>query len=247
MDNILDKLRKFYSKMPKTSGCMENLEKCKAFCCRINNPQVLNCEFCYVWDYIVKNWDYSQVAVLIEKCFRNYLSNEFNKACVFLEEGSNLCGIHESRVFNCYIYGITPEEEIRPRVEKFKKMYKDDLSVIIRDQCDKVLIDDGSKLKKEDTDKWWEELNKIEVMSGIKEEDIHDMHGGSYRTFHDHILLRFIPEDMMEQLSALKIHGSKEEKELFIVNYMTIFVEKLKANQNGESGKPQKEDIDTGV
>jgi len=49
-------------------------------------------------------------------------------------------------------------------------------------------------------------------MIGIQPELITDDFGGSYRTYHDHILLHIFGESGMEFLTDIKVNESEEER-----------------------------------
>ena len=83
LKKAFDSLRRLYAKIPDTKGCMENIcsgKCCDAWCCRLQNPQVLDCEFIYLWDHIQKTWTYAEILDLLELCFRSYFSSAFNKS-----------------------------------------------------------------------------------------------------------------------------------------------------------------------
>jgi hypothetical protein len=209
---------------------MENLEKCKGWCCRLNSPQVLYCEFFNVWTYVIKEWDYDKIIKLIGRCLKNYLSESFNKPCVFWDIDTHLCLVHKYRNFNCRLFGITPEDEMKPRVEQLRKKFQSDILAVIKDQCKLVV---GEKdVTKDDTDRWWHRLEAIEQLAGIDKKMITDDPGGSYRMYHDHILIQLFPDDVMRQLSTLRAYGNPEEKEVFIENFLEIIKEEIRKIKN---------------
>ena len=163
------KLRALYKKIPETTGCMENLDTCKSWCCSTQSPQVLYVEFLYVWKDIIKYWTIPDILDLIESAVRSYLNNNPVKGCIFHNKDTGLCMQHKTRCFNCYIYGITPKEEFTKRFNKFKEMYKDRPDVILHDQC--PLVSANKKVTQKDIDKWWNELVNIENSIGIKKKN----------------------------------------------------------------------------
>lgn len=231
-NNIFSALRSLYNSIPDTKGCMENLEKCKGWCCKLNSPQVLYCEFMYVWNYVIKDWDYDKIISLVGKCLKNYLSNAFNKPCVFFDEGKCLCEIHNKRNFNCRLFGITPEEEIKPRIERLRENFKSDILAEIKDQCLLVETIDCKKITKKDTDRWWKKLEEIEQDAGIDKKLITDAPGGTYRMYHDHVLIQLFPDDIMRQLSIFRTDGTTGEKEIFIENFLGIIKEEIRKIKN---------------
>jgi hypothetical protein len=136
------------------------MEVVAAWCCALQTPQVLYCEFLHTWQYIIRNFTHLQISSLVEKCLRKYLYDNSEKACVFFDKDNKICSQHESRPYNCRIYGITPDEEFVPRYEKLKVIYPD-----IKPQCNLVSTVNGEAVSKKDIDNWWIELRSIELYS----------------------------------------------------------------------------------
>ena len=223
-------LQCLYDELPETTGCMENINKvggCCGWCCRLQCPQVLQVEFLYTWAYVMNNFSDDDVVFLIEKAFRTYLNNDFSKGCIFWNSETKLCTIHECRPFNCYLYGITPKEEFDERYKRLKEEHEGEFGAVIKPQCDLVSVVDGEMPEVKETDKWWNELKRVEQSLGIKESDIHDGSGGSYRTYHDYILMRFLSDEILQQMTILRLHGQIEEKEQFVCNAIKYFREKI--------------------
>lgn len=235
----IDKLKNVYNKIPSTTGCMDNISKtdgCKAWCCNFQSPSVLSVEFHSVWKHILNTWKPKDICNLFERSLRNYLSSNATKGCVMWDKDTKLCQIHQKRPYNCRIYGIIPEEEFKPRFERLKILYQNDLSAIVRDQCNLVKTNNGSVVTKSMTDDWWKELLDIERKSGVNKENINDSKTGTYRTYHDHIILRLLGDNMLAKLTYLKVHGNDIEKEQAIngvVNGLRLSLEE-KACQNEE-------------
>lgn len=214
IDNAIKALNHAYSKIPSTKGCLKHIALpqseggCNAWCCRTQFPSVLYVEFIQSWRYVTSKWDDSKILNLIKASLRNYLFPEPNRGCVFFDKDKNLCSQHEVRPFNCRIYGITPEEEFKPRYERLKV-----INPQARDQCGLVSTEDGSKVTTKDTDFWWNLVKMSEKAIGIKEDLITDEPHGSYRAYHDHILIHLFGEDHLEKLSDIRTHCSDEAKE----------------------------------
>jgi len=214
-------LNVLYSKIPDTKGCMEHIGKpeseggCGAWCCRMQTPQVLYSEFLNTWKNVTSSFSDGDFESLIERCLRKYLYPNEDKGCVFLNKETNMCAQHETRPFNCRVYGIIPEEEFKPRYERLKVIYPD-----IREQCNLVSTVDGRKVTKKDTDNWWLELKSIEMKMGVKPDLVSDDDGGSYRTYHDHILIHLLGEENLYKLSEIRVGGSKIDKERVIQRMM---------------------------
>lgn len=223
----------FYSKIPETKGCLNYIGKteqeggCGGWCCLTQNPQVLYSEFLNTWEYVVKNFSDADFESLIERSVRKYLYPNKDKGCVFFNKDSKMCSQHESRCFNCRIYGIIPEEEFKPRYERLKVIYPE-----TRDQCNLISTIDNKKVTKEDTDKWWIELNSIEIKMGIKPELINDGTNGTYRTYHDHLLLHLLSRETMAMMTEIRTKGTDLDKERTINNIM-IILKNFKDQQRG--------------
>jgi Fe-S-cluster containining protein len=200
-----------YEKIPSTKGCLENIyaEKnpCKAWCCEQQNPQLLYVEFYNAWSHMLATWCNEDILQIIDASLKTYLSENAVKGCVFFDDNRRLCRIHERRPYNCRIYGITPDDEFKPRYEKLKVIYPH-----IRYQCNLVSTQNNNPVTKNNIENWWLELKSIEMGAGIKIADIHDDVGGSYRTFYDHILLHLLGEAGMEYLTYARLNFSATQK-----------------------------------
>jgi Fe-S-cluster containining protein len=203
-----------YGKIPDTKGCMENIAKpeaeggCGAWCCKEQNPQVLYVEFLNAWNHVTHTWKKEPFLSLVERSLRAYLFDAERRGCVFWDRESKLCSIHKHRPFNCRVYGVTPEEEFKPRYERLKVIYPD-----TRDQCNLVSTVNDEPVTKKQIDEWWKLINNAEKSLGISPKKINDSFGGTYRTFYEHILLETMGEEGMEMLSNTRLVGSTEEKE----------------------------------
>ena len=221
-----NKLRNLYNKIPETIGCMENLDKCKSFCCNIQTPQVLYVEFLYTWNDILANWSLQDILDLIKSAVRCYLSNNTIKGCIFRNKDTGLCMQHKTRCFNCYCYGITPKEEFDLRLEKFKKIYEDK-NVVFHDQCSLVKTKNGEEVTSEDLDGWWDDLVKIEHSIGIEKNLINDGPDGSYRTYHDHLVLHLLPDVVINQMTIIKMSIDESGKEACVQSLINCLANKI--------------------
>ena len=207
------RLHAIYNKMPSTKGCMENLKKCKGWCCKNQTPQFLYCEFLLAWNHIQRKWSDKEILDLIEKCMINAVDENPSKGCVFFDEKSCLCSIHKVRPLNCRIYGITPPEEFNPRYERLKEKYKDTIGAFIRPQCDLVSTEDGSEVTVNHTNQWWAKVNEVEKNIGVPKKNINDdIDGGSYRAPHDHLILYNMPENVVMTLAGIRMYDNWEDK-----------------------------------
>lgn len=206
-----------YSKIPATKGCMDNISKpasaggCGGWCCRYQQPQVLYSEFLNTLHYVKNNWSHEEFIYLVEMALRAYLFESDRKGCIFWDKDSFLCKQHNTRPYNCRIYGIIPDEEFKPRYERLKVIYPE-----TRYQCNLVSTTDGKTVTKKDTDVWWKMLENAEKAIGIKPQNITDDFGGSYRTYYEHLILETMGEEGMVMLSQMREHGKDEEKEAVV-------------------------------
>ncbi len=197
-------LRKVYEKMPETKGCMENMPECKAWCCKVQSPQFLYVEFLNIWKNIIAHSSMDEIYTYIEKSVFNYIKGDINKPCVFIDEKTGHCPIHESRGFSCRIYGIMDDEEFKQNKKRIEERYRDNPNMVIREQCGLVSCKKGSKPTKAQSDEWFRRLRKIESSIGVSELVINDGPNGSYRAPHDHILLKLFPPNIMSSLSHIR-------------------------------------------
>lgn len=237
-------LRNLYAEIPETKGCMDNINKeggCGAWCCREQNPQVMYVEFLNTWNSILNGQPTDKIASLVIKAVRVYLDESPTKGCMMWDKNSKQCTIHSTRPMNCRMYGQIPEEEFKPRFERLKVLYADKPEVVIRDQCN-LVESVGKKPTVEDSDKWMTELDRIENFIGIPASFRNDGMGGSYRTFHDHILLRLCGLGFWQQISNLRLSGTKDDKEKFVkdlVERMRKAHPYLEDTQDDAAPKPQ--------
>lgn len=207
-------LNVLYNGMPATSGC----ETCKdvngdnAFwCCKTQNPSLYYVEFLQVLKKIGE-WKNDKKVDLILRAVKNYLDNGLSKGCVFFD---GECTIYSDRPFACRMYGVISEENWNKRWETLKKRQGDSFEA--QPQCS--LVSSEEEITPEMEGKWFLHARKSEERIGIASDaiDRHDLAGGSYRTFHDHLLLEFFGEDLLSVLTHAKMTDStKEEVDLLI-------------------------------
>ena len=78
------------------------------------------------------------------------------------------------------------------------------------------------------------QARQAEKAIGIKDELITDEPFGSYRTYHDHVLIHLFGEEHLEKLSTVRVHLGDEEKNRIIEQMMSAYY-KLKEQLNDES------------
>jgi len=240
--NLISKIVSVYSKIPKTRGCLESINEekgCAAWCCRFQSPQVLYCEFLNTWRYVLRFWKTNDVLSIVEKSLQNYLTSNITKGCVFFDREKRMCKQHLTRPYNCRTYGITPPEEFNPKMQKLRHAYRDDPLVVLKDQCPLVKTEDGSAITTKDTDLWWRRLRSIERKI-VPDDSINDGPDGSYRAYHDHILLHiFHPQTLMD-LTEVRLHGDDKDKEEAIEFLMKELkqhiVSQMKDKNHGKTG-----------
>lgn len=237
IENAIKSLEYAYSKIPDTKGCLHHIsldEKdggCGAWCCQLMNPSVLYVEFLNSWNHVVSNWSDEQIGNLIEASLRNYIFDKKTKGCVFFDKKTKMCSQHSTRPYSCRVYGIVPDEEFKPRYERLKVINPE-----IRYQCNLVETEDGSEVTTKKTDEWWNEVRRLERALGIEDNYITDEPHGSYRTYHDHILIHLFGEEYLYQLSLIRVHMDNEQKES-IVNQMMLVYRQMKEKMSNGSVK----------
>lgn len=220
-------LKWLYEQMPQTKGCVENINKpeseggCGAWCCLMQSPSLWYVEFLNTWNYIVHNWSDKEIIALIERSLRKYLFPNKEKGCVFWDHKSKLCSQHETRPYACRIYGVEPEQEFNDRLIRLKVLYPDS-----KPQCNLVSTVNGEEITPKHTKKWWTRLKGLEASIGVTENIMHDGDGGSYRHYHDHVLLHMFEDDLMAHLTEIRVSGDPMQKESCIrnvINTMLLF------------------------
>ena len=206
-------LKVLYEGMPATSGCEnchEHFGEDAIWCCRTINPSMYYVEFLKVWQEVQK-WPKHKKRDLMVRAIINYLDTSPQKGCVFWGEE---CMVYDNRPFACRMYGVIPQESWDKRVASLREREGEDFP--IRPQCDKVVSE--NPITEEDENKWFEHTRKCEVMLGVDKQciDLHDIPGGSYRTFHDHLLLEILEPQALNRLTEVKLSKpSREDIESF--------------------------------
>jgi len=194
-------LQVLYDGMPSTSGC----EQCPSengddahWCCKSMNPSMYYVEFIKVWEQVQK-WSKQRRIDIFVRAIENYLFMGQSKGCIFWKDG---CQVYEDRPFYCRLYGVIPEESFSQRVESIKEREED---FEFRPQC--PLVKSDKPITVEDEDTWFEHINKCEQQLGVPDQFIklHDIPGGCYRTFHDHLLLEILEPSTMNILTGAKL------------------------------------------
>ncbi len=182
--------------------------------CEHQNPSVFYSEFLLSWGKISGSWTKKAKADLVVRALRNYFNPSVSKGCVFWDKTTKLCQQHETRPYNCRIYGQRPEEEFKPRYEKLKVLYPE---ADVRNQCD--LVKSPKPPTKAEIDEWFNQVRYCEHDVGVHHSLHHDGDGGSYRSYHDHILLTVANEVLLRHISRLRKSGTVEEQEKFVAQF----------------------------
>lgn len=209
-NGVMDSLESVYESMPATKGCENCPEKNgdNAFwCCKLNVPSMYSVEFSHIWDYVSKEWDETQRKELLYRAIKNYLTNSTQKPCCFYDNG---CLCYELRPQVCRSYGIVPQKNWDKHVKSLKKRFGP--SYKIKNQCNLVKTESGEKVTPEQEDTWFKRIALLEKMSVPKHAfDLHDEEGGTYRTFHDFILLTTQKPELLMMLTKVKQSNPSEE------------------------------------
>lgn len=219
------KLKNIYKIIPETEGCIENISKekgCGGLCCFVQSPQFLYIEFLYIWQFIKENWSGDEICDIIQKSMLNVIKGDTTKGCVFFNQETKKCKIHQVRGYSCRLYGITPEEEFKPRYERMKELYKNVPGAVVKEQCNLIKTIGKKQVTIFNTNRWWNELIQIEKKIGIKGEDISDKQGGSYRMPHDHILLFTMPENVLSALAGISLYDNAHDKIMAVSDLMGL-------------------------
>lgn len=211
----LARLKIIYNELPATTGC----EKCAEingenaqWCCKSANPSMYYVEFLYIWREVQK-WSKSRRAQLVLRAIRNYLSNSLSKPCIFFDNG---CTCYKERPLACYFYGVWHKTSWDKRWKALKTRQKDKFEA--KPQCNLVKISqegyDGTDgINPEDEKKWFHQVFQCEARIGVKVQELalHDEPGGSYRTFHDHLLIELFQPSFLEMLTKARLSNPSTE------------------------------------
>lgn len=199
-----------YEGMPETTGC----EKCKeingdqeSWCCLSQSPSMYYIEFLNVWKD-AQEWDQRKKTDLILRAIRNYLTTNINKGCIFFHGG---CQTYTTRPFACRQYGVIPKENWDKRWAKLKEQMGEAFDA--KPQCNLVSTVSGKGVTPDEEDKWFSHTRKCEERIGTNPAAIalHDIAGGSYRTFHDHLLIELFPPQFLEMLTKSRLSNPSKE------------------------------------
>lgn len=208
------KLEVLYESIPGTIGC----EKCsdingdrKDWCCKEQSPSLFYSEFIYIWREVERHWSKRKKLDLIIRAIRNYLANITNKGCIFYDSG---CQTYKQRPLACRLYGVMPKESWEEREKRIRNIFGEDVK--ISPQCSLVSVNREIPISLEEENKWFLKTREAEQSLGVDSHTImlHDNPGGSYRTFHDHLLMELFSLNFLSMLTQIKMtNPSKEDVE----------------------------------
>lgn len=199
-----------YNEMPATTGCGDcakiNGEDNKDWCCRKHNPSMYYCEFLKVFK-LFTTWSKSKRTEFILRAVKNYLSNSLSKGCIFYKDG---CQCYSARPLSCRLYGVIPQESWDRRHKILQDRYGDQFQPV--QQCS--LVKSKTPVTVEMEHKWFLHTKKCEERLGVVPNAIslHDSGGGSYRTFHDHLLIELFPDSILSHLTKIRLTNPTEEQ-----------------------------------
>lgn len=196
-------LKVLYDGLPTTTGCEqceEHYGEDAIWCCRTINPSMYYVEFLKVWQTVQKTWKKPAKRDLLLKAIVNYLDTSPTKGCIFWE---GHCHVYEERPFSCRMYGVIPQDSWDSRIKSLKDREGEDFPV--RDQCNKVTS--SKPVTDADENRWFAHTRRCEEMVGVDKEriDLHDIPGGPYRTFHDHLILELMEPTALNKLTEVKL------------------------------------------
>jgi hypothetical protein len=91
---------------------------------------------------------------------------------------------------------------------------------------------------KKNTDDWWEELKRIELSIGVPKSQITDAPGGTYRTFHDHLMITLYGKDVLVELSKMRLNATQKAKEKLIDTVVSSLRKKRLADAASSATPP---------
>lgn len=210
------KLNALRKKIPETVGCEVHSPPgkeggCESWCCRKQSPSAMFSEFLDTWTEVERTWTQREISEIMLKAVERYLFPDSHAGCIFHDGDSNRCRIHRSRSLNCHFYGQIPEDCFETRRQRLTVLYPDKEHP---SQCNLVKTK-GPRPTADDINAWFKELTFIEedfLGKGMGT----DADGGSYRHYHDHVLLHLCDEEILGQLTSLRVSGSESEKKRYM-------------------------------
>ena len=199
-----------YEGMPKTTGCSEcasvNGEDNKDWCCKKQSPSMYYCEFLKVFEKFQK-WGHKRKTQFILRAVSNYLDNGLTKGCIFYDDG---CQVYTDRPLTCRVYGVVPKESWDKRWESLKERQGESFQA--EPQCS--LVTSKKEVTPEMDERWFEFTQTCETRLGVSQKivNLHDLAGGSYRTFHDHLLVELFNEDVMNHLTQVRLTNPSRDQ-----------------------------------
>jgi Fe-S-cluster containining protein len=208
--SLFYELDNLYGQLPNTVGCIS----CGK-CCKVQHPHCYFVEFLNMYNHISTQWSSKSFQNLVVGCIERYISNDMEKQCVFLDEG-NMCKIYDKRDYNCRVFGIMPKKMYAKRVKAVKKKFSG-VKLCLEKQSDCCGgVKPEKYISEKKLDDIFEKIYDLDRKLGISQEDLAS--SNNYMTFHDHMLLYLYGDNVqfLQQLTHIKVNGSKEDKADFM-------------------------------
>jgi Fe-S-cluster containining protein len=207
-----------YKDMPETEGC----ENCAlhngdnvCWCCLTQNPSMYYVEFLNIWEK-VQQWSKAKKLPVILRAVRNYLTADKEKGCIFFDDG---CLIYETRPFACRMYGVISPVGWQRRWDALREREGSEFRA--REQCNLVQLKSSGEpgattpsfISEAQEDNWFLHTRRCEAMLGVTPQQLalHDRPLGTYRTFHDHLLLQCFGENFLCTLTQMRLSKPSNE------------------------------------
>ncbi len=157
---------------------------------------------------------------------------DYQDKCVFdlqVEEDESFV-TSSGIVHNCRMYGTIPQESWASRWRILDERHKDEFDNRSRTQC--TLVQSDRSVSLEEEDKWFRQTRKCEERIGVPENTIqlHDAPGGSYRSFHDHLLIELYDPIFLSNLTDVRMTKPSMEK----IEEIISEIEKQLSEQNAK-------------
>ena len=244
---LLGKLKKIYENLPQTR-CLQSPGKngVESDCCKTFSPPMLLIEFINMLN-ILESKDRKELDELLYYCYESFLSPNYTKPCVLLEE--TLCKVYGARPFSCRMFAQYDDKEWENRLKTIsKELDLDPKDVPFSKQCKGIEIKPKSKVKsvtKEKSDNIFRSIHTldIELFNDKKRGYEIVMNSMTYLPFDAHYLCLRIGPDLLDQLASIKIkmrdlktQGKEEELSLLKENVNGLLA-KVKESMFGGSGE----------
>jgi len=226
--DLLKRLNKLYKKISKTKCIQCPLKKgVEADCCKTFSPPLHLIEFVNILNDIVGESSLQDKRVLLNDCFKSFLSSENEKPCVLLK--GTECSIYKTRPFACRMFGQYDKDEWERRLKIFsEELGLSPEKVPFYEQCEGVDVvkkQDVKKISRKKSDLLYLELHYLDIglfkdlTKKEGEEDLKEQDGKeivfasmTYTPFDVHLLSVRIGPDKLDELAGIKFNGQEIKK-----------------------------------